>query len=116
MHTAPAAPAAGHSEPDNARVLSVYGIILGIGGSLFVMLFWAMAAVLVITNNGGLITELNLQGAWLWSFYAYPFVALLASAAAVFLYMARRHLEAVGTSFAPIGLLVLYFLALHLLR
>ncbi len=104
------------TEPNNARVLSVYGMILGIGGSLFVVLFWAIGAALLITDNGGQINELALRGAWLWLFYAYPFVALIFSAVSVGLYMLRRNLEAVGASMTPLGLVVLYFLALHLLR
>ncbi len=103
-------------EPNSERVMAVYGILAGVGGSLFIALFWTIGAVLLITNNGGLLTQLDLRGAWLWLFYAYPFVTLLCAALAALLYMFRRHLEAAGIAAAPIGLVVLYFLALNVLR
>lgn len=99
---------------EDGRALALFGIIAGIGGGALVTIFWAMAAMLVWTGNGGLITELNLQGAWLWLFYAYPIVLLVFSVISIGLFAARRELEAVGAAATPIGLVVVYYLALNL--
>lgn len=101
-------------EPRNDRVMAVYGILAGIGGSLFIGLFWSIGVVLLITNNGGLLTELRLQGAWLWLYYAYPFVTLFCAAVAALLYMMRRHLVAVAFAGAPIVGVIAYYFALNL--
>jgi len=108
-----------HASPDvvdNERVLGVYGLIFGTLATFGVLFFWAIGARLLLTQNGGLINELGLTGAWRWSFMAYPFVALLSLVVAVALTMFGRVKEGVGMSFlGPTGV-VLYFLALHLLR
>ncbi len=101
---------------EDGRALALFGVIAGIGGGVLVTVFWAMAALLVFTNNGGFITELALQGVWLWAFYSYPIVLLLFSLISVGLFVARRELEAVAAAGVPIALVVLYYFALIVLR
>ena len=97
---------------DDGRALALFGIIAGIGLGFMLLIFWAMAAVLVITNNGGMITDLNLQGIWLVLFYSFPIVLVVFSGISVALFAARRHLESVAVSMLPTGFFVLYYFAL----
>lgn len=97
---------------EDGRALALFGVIAGIGLGLFVTIFWAIGALLVFTNNGGIITELDLKGLWLVLFYAYPVVLVVFSGIAIALFAARRELEAVAAAMTPVGLVVLYYLAL----
>lgn len=101
---------------DNERVLGVYGLIFGALATLGILYFWIMGAVLLLSGNGGLLTELGITGTWRWLFMAYPFVALLSLVLGVALFMFGRIKEGVGMTFlAPTGV-VLYYLALVILR
>lgn len=97
---------------EDGRALALFGIIAGIGLGFMVLIFWAMAAMLVFTDNGGLVTDLNLQGLWLVLFYGYPVVLVVFSGIAVALFATRHELESVAVSMMPVGLVVLYYLAL----
>lgn len=97
---------------DDGRALALFGVIAGIGLGFMVAIFWAMAAVLVFTNNGGLVTQLNLQGIWLVLFYSFPVVLVVFSGISIALFALRRELESVAVSMMPVGLVVLYYLAL----
>jgi len=101
---------------DNERVLSLYGIILaGIGG-LGILFFWAMGAIGLLTNDGGLMLELQLTGLWRTLYFALPVVVLVSLAGAVGLFALRRHKEAAGLAGLPIIATLAYYFALVQLR
>src|SRR5690606_41929579 len=82
------------TEVDNARVLGVYGIILGALPGVLVLVFWSMGAIQVLTGNGGLINELQLSGAWRWRFFSYPIVLVAAVLLALGAFARKRCLAA----------------------
>lgn len=101
---------------EDGRALALFGIIAGIGLGFMVLIFWAMAAMLVFTNNGGMVTDLNLRGLWLVLFYAYPVVLVVFAGISVALFAMKRELESVAVAMMPVGFVVLYYLALLFLH
>ncbi len=98
------------------RSPTVFGWVFALLGSGGVLLFWAMGAIDLLTGNGGLILQLQLEGIWRLLFLAYPaafVVFLLLGGALVAL---GRDLESIGVAAAPAALAVLYYLALIYLR
>ena len=101
-------------DPGPDRSLALYGVVFGAVGSLGILFFWIIAAILLGTRNGGFITDLALDGLWLTGFWAYPFVALAAVATGAILFIAKRDREAVGAAGLPVGLTAVFYLALTL--
>ena len=98
------------SEQMAPRILTFFGILLSNGGAFFV-LFWSMGAGHLLTNNGGLINLLQLEGIMLTLFWAYPVVVVLSLSAWLF-YLFRMDKIALPIAAAPIGLFVIYYLYL----
>lgn len=61
------------------RVLSTFGMIMLQVAGLGVLLFWIMGAILLLTGNGGQITDLNLTGFWRTVYFSYPFLLIFLS-------------------------------------
>ncbi len=99
------------SEQMAPRILTFFGILLSNGGAFFVLLFWSMGAGHLLTNNGGLINLLQLEGIMLTLFWAYPVVVVLSLSAWLF-YLFRMDKIALPIAAAPIGLFVIYYLYL----
>ncbi|HEX7003073.1 MAG TPA: hypothetical protein VF168_02670 [Trueperaceae bacterium] len=97
------------------RVLTFFGILLSNVGSFGITLFWVMGAIHLWQTNGGQINLLGLEGLSLVLFWALPLVVVV-SLAAWLLYLAKLDLPALALAAAPIGLTVLYYLWLVLLR
>jgi hypothetical protein len=93
------------------RALAMYGLVLAIGGSLFVLLFWAMGAV-HLQRGAGLIHDLQLSGMWSTLFWIYPLVTFATVFAAVLAYLAKLEAAALGVAGLPIVGVVVYYLAL----
>lgn len=104
------------AEPDNERLLGVYGMIFGFLATFMVGVFWSMGAVLKVTGNGGTIVQLNLEGWWNTLFWAFPFVALGSIVLALGAFALGRAKEAAGIAFLPAIGVLLYYLALVQLR
>ena len=95
--------------------LGLYGWVLSAGGTLAVLLFWAMGALFLLQGEG-LIAELRLTGGWSTAFWAFPFVALGAVAAGTIAFFAKAYEAAVAVSGLPIVAVAAYYLALVVLR
>jgi hypothetical protein len=93
------------------RALALYGLVFAIGGSLFVLLFWGMAAI-HLHRGEGLIYDMQLAGMWRTLFWVYPFVLFATVFASVLAYVAKQEEAAVGVAGLPIVGVVLYYLAL----
>lgn len=91
------------------RTTAILGLALAAGGALFVLMFWIMGA-LNLHREFGLISELQLSGAWLTAFYAYPFVTFAAVSAAIIALLAEANEIAVGLAGLPIVAVVAYYL------
>lgn len=103
------------TERDANRILSFYGLLFANLGSFGILFFWLMGAIHLWSGNGGQINTLGLSGLALTGFWVYPIVVIV-SLAAWLLYLARLDLPALGLAAAPIGLAVLYYLWLVLIR
>ncbi|HEX7002111.1 MAG TPA: hypothetical protein VF164_10510 [Trueperaceae bacterium] len=98
---------------DNERVLSLFGIIFGVLGGGFILLFWTMGRVLRHTGNGGAITEIPMPGLWGILYDAYPFILVGCVLLAGVLFLGlKRYKEAAGIAALPVIGTVLYYLAL----
>ncbi len=93
------------------RTLALIGLVAAIGGALFVLLFWAIAAI-SLQNGAGLIHDLQLTGMWRTFFYLYPLVTFAAVFAGVIAFLADREEIALGVAGLPIVGVVAYYLAL----
>ena len=93
------------------RTTAILGLALAAGGALFVLMFWIMGA-LNLQQGYGLVSDLQLSGAWLTAFWAYPFVTFLAVSAAIIALLAEANEIAVGVAGLPIVGVVAYYLAL----
>jgi hypothetical protein len=93
------------------RALALYGLVFAIGGSLFVFLFWGMAAI-NLHRGFGLIHDMQLAGMWRTLFWIYPFVLFGTVFASILAYVAKQEEAAVGVAGLPIVGVVLYYLAL----
>lgn len=96
------------------RVLSLFNAlmlqVLGLG----VLLFWSMGAVLLVTQNGGQINELNLAGFGRTFYWLYPLFLAVFSLIGWALFWVRRDLLAALSFSAPLGLMLLFYLTLVL--
>lgn len=98
---------------DNERVLSLFGIIFGVLGSGFILLFWTMGRILRHTGNGGTITQLPMPGAWGFLYDAYPFILVGCVLLAGVLYLGtNRYKEAAAIAGLPVIGTIVYYLAL----
>ncbi|HZW99336.1 MAG TPA: hypothetical protein VFF10_04685 [Trueperaceae bacterium] len=98
---------------DNERVLSFFGVILGVIGSGMILLFWIMGRILRHTGNGGAITQLPMDGLWGILYNAYPFIFVgCVLVAAVLFFGLKRYKEAAGVAGLPVIGTILYYLAL----
>ena len=93
------------------RTSAMLGLILAGGGSMAVMLFWIMAAI-SRARGYGLITQLELTGAWEVLFWAYPFVLFLALFGGIVAFMAKANEASVALAGLPIVGIGLYYLAM----
>ncbi len=101
----------------NERALGLLGLVFGVLGSGAILYFWTMGRILLYTNNGGQITQLGLEGAWLFLFNAYPFVMVGCLLIAAGLYWGlKRYKEAAGVAALPVIGTIVYYFALVLLR
>lgn len=103
------------TDPGSDRSLIIFGLAFSAIGALGILFFWVISAILLITENGGLILQIELDGLWLTAYWAYPFVAFAALAAAGVLYLMKRDQAALGVAGAPVALSVLYYLAFNLI-
>jgi len=93
------------------RTTAILGLALAAGGALFVLMFWIMGAM-NLQRGYGLVSELQLSGAWLSAFWAYPFVTFAAVSAAIIALLAEANEIAVGVAGLPIVGVVAFYLAL----
>ena len=100
---------------ESNRILAFFGILLSNVASFGILFFWLTGAVHLWRSNGGQINLLALDGLPLLLFWALPFV-VLASLAAWLLYLARLDLPALALAAAPIGLTIIYYLWLVVMR
>lgn len=96
------------------RVLGLLGVLLTQVAGLGLLVFWAMGAVLLLTNNGGQLTELGLSGLARTFYLLYPVFLVVFSALGWLLFWLRRDLLANMAMAAPVGLMVLFYLYLIL--
>lgn len=98
-----------HDAPDEGQALGFFGIALANLLTFGILYFWIMGAVLLVTQNGGLIVELGLTGTLRTLYFAYPVIALLSLTCWLF-YLARREIAALLVAGTPIALATLYYL------
>jgi len=117
-HTSPNPSAAGAAHDPDAgdRTGTILGAFAGVLGSGAVLYFWLMGAIGLLTETGGQIVALQLEGAWRALFLAYPFVFVASLVAGGALAALKRDLEAVGVFGLPVVAAVAYYLALIHLR
>ena len=108
--------AAGADRMDNERVLSLFGIIMGSIPALGILYFWTMGAIGLLTNDAGLILDLQLSGVWLTLFWAAPIVVFGSILGAIALFALRRHKEAAALAGLPVLATLAYYFALVQLR
>lgn len=101
---------------DNKAMLGVIGFALGGVLSLGIGLFWAIGAIGMLGGNAGTIVGLGLEGTWRWLYLAYPVVVLVCLGAGMALFALKRPLEAAAVATVPVGLVIVYYLALVLFR
>ena len=93
------------------RTTAILGLALAAGGALFVLMFWIIGAM-NLQRGYGLLADLQLSGAWLSAFWAYPFVTFAAVSAAIIALLAEANEIAVGVAGLPIVGVVAFYLAL----
>jgi len=103
-------------EIDLERLLGLFGLIFGFLATFMVSIFWSMGAMILLTGEGGTIQQLDLQGAWSFLFWAYPFVAAGSVLLALGAYAFGRAKEAAGIAMLPAIGVALYYFALVQLR
>lgn len=92
------------------RVLSTLNMILLQVAGLGVLLFWVMGAVLLLTGNGGQITDLNLHGFWRTVYFSYPFLLIFLSAIGWLAFWRKADLVGMAALAVPPGVLFLMYL------
>lgn len=90
--------------------MGLIGVLLTAVAVMGTVYFWIMGAVLLVTNNGGQINRLSLDGVAGFLFYAYPVIAVIALLLAVGLLLLKRPSEAVGIAGLPLVGLIAYYL------
>ena len=107
------------------RTLILYVMLIAQVATLGILFFWAMGALLQLTQNGGHINSLQLDtigpgflhfGLGRILYFSYPFVAFGASAIGWFLFWHRWHRPAVLFCGFPVVGTVIFYLALVLFR
>jgi hypothetical protein len=107
------------------RTLILYVMLVAQVGTLGILFFWAMGALLQLTQNGGQINSLRLDtigpgflqfGFGRIAYFSYPVVAFGASTISWLLYWHRRHLPAVAFAGFPVVGTVLFYLTLVVYR
>ncbi len=93
------------------RVLAIYGVIFALIGGLGILFFWLIGAILLLTGNGGTITDLPLGDTGRVLFLAYPAVMLACAVLAILLLWGRRDREALLLAGLPVVGTVLFYLA-----
>ena len=96
------------------RVLALFSVLALQVAGLFVLVFWVMGAVFLITGNGGQIVDIYLTGFWRNLYFFYPVALVIFSAVGWLFFYLRRDLLAMLTLAVPVGLVVLYYLILIL--
>lgn len=91
---------------------TLLGAAAGVLGSGAILFFWIMGAVGLLTQTGGTIGQLGLEGFWRTAFLAYPLVFVAALVVGSALAALKRDLEAVGVFGLPVVAAVAYFVAL----
>ena len=105
------APDADHDFPGD-RSGTLLGAAAGALGSGAILFFWLMGAIGLLTQTGGTIGQLGLEGYWRTAFLAFPLVFVAAMVAGAALTALKRDLEAVGAFGLPLVAAVVYFVAL----
>lgn len=95
---------------------TLLGAFVGVVGGGAVLFFWLIGAIGLLTQTGGLIVQLGLDGAWRGLFLAYPFFFVACLLAGGALAALKRDLEAVGVFGLPVVAAIGYYLALIHLR
>jgi hypothetical protein len=98
------------------RTGTILGIAAGALGGGAVLYFWLMGAIHLLTDTGGLIHMLELDGIWRLLFLAYPFVFLASLLVGGVLFLLKRDLAAVGSMGLPVVAAIGYYFALVHLR
>lgn len=98
------------------RTLVGYIMIFAQLGTLAILFFWFMGALLLLTENGGQINGLRLDSTERALFLSYPFIAVGASAAGWLLFWGRQHLLSVAFGGLPVAATALFFLTLVIFR
>jgi hypothetical protein len=98
------------------RTGTIFGIAAGALGGGAVLYFWLMGAIHLLTNTGGLILMLELEGIWRLLFLAFPFVFLASLLVGGVLFLLKRDLAAVGVMGLPVVAAIGYYFALVHLR
>jgi hypothetical protein len=102
-----------YADDRTGTILGVAAAALGGGAILY---FWLMGAIHLLTDTGGLILMLELEGIWRLLFLAYPFVFLGSLLVGGVLALLKRDLAAVGVMGLPIVAAIGYYFALVHLR
>ena len=93
------------------RVFALFNVLaLQIAG-LGVLLFWSIGAVFFITGQGGQFNHMEFSNIGRTLFFLYPVALAIFSLLGWFLFYIRRDLLAIMMLSAPVGLVVLYYLA-----
>jgi hypothetical protein len=96
------------------RILSLFSALLLQLLGLGLLLFWAMGAVMLVTQDGGQPAFLTLAGLERTFYWLYPVFLLVFSAVGWLLFWGRRDLLANATLSAPLGLMAAFYLYLVL--
>lgn len=102
-----------YGDDRTGTILGVAAAALGGGAILY---FWLMGAIHLLTDTGGLILMLQLEGIWRLLFLAYPFVFLGSLLVGGVLALLKRDLAAVGVMGLPVVAAIAYYFALVHLR
>lgn len=95
--------------------LALIGLILALGGALFILLFWTMGAVNLLVGQG-LISQIVLGDLGRVLYFSYPFVVVISAVGAIVLYMMKQEAPAVGLAGLPIAGVTAFYLVLTVLN
>jgi hypothetical protein len=98
------------------RTLTLYTLIFALLGAGAILFFWTIAAVLLLTGNGGIINDLEFNPTERTLFLSYPFVVLVFSLLGLLLYWARRDYLSVMAAGTPVAGTLLFYLGIIFLR
>jgi hypothetical protein len=112
----PSAPRPADDPYAGDRTGTILGLAAGALGGGAILYFWLMGAIHLLTDTGGLIHMLELDGIWRLLFLAYPFVFLASLLVGGVLFLLKRDLAAVGSMGLPVVAAIGYYFALVHLR